>query len=142
MRYMTPGHSEAQKLFLQIGAVKGHTTRVTFSSDLPTDGVWLVTSGIGDDLVPLVAIEVIVSEDVKRWRGSIATLEAVSPATGILLLQDEEIRRRMIRKGTNPVETERLIEQTRRSIQHAISRSRQRLVVMTMSQLRNLRRLA
>ena len=133
---MRRGHHEAQVLFERLGSQLGHRTRRTWTRQHPTDGVWLLdTPHLGLDEVPLAALEVVVTETGKALRGSITTLEMVSPALGILLIQDREIRRGLIRSGTSP---QTATEHLRRLVAAAtadISRSRQRLALWTFDQL-------
>jgi hypothetical protein len=51
---------------------------------------------------PIAALNVMVTEAAKTTKGSIETLAALSPALGIVCLQDEEIRRGLIRAGMTP----------------------------------------
>jgi hypothetical protein len=97
---MKGGHSEAQRLFSELGQALGYCALRTWTKAAPTDGVWLTrgdNGGLGR--FPVAALEVVVSEGVKAMRGSIATLIEVSPCVGIILLQDHEIRRSLIRSG-------------------------------------------
>ena len=97
---MTKGHKDAQELFARLGQSKGFEVRRTHSQTLHSDGIWLVRDPIFPlRQIPLAAIEVIVSESTKSMRGSIGVLEEISPAVAIILLQEEEIRKRNIKKG-------------------------------------------
>lgn len=97
---MTSGHKEGQALFEALGRRYGYEVRRSYSRTLPTDGVWYTSRQFGAlPPVPVVAIEVVVSESRKNIRGSVVTLELVSPALGILLIHEEEIRRRLVRAG-------------------------------------------
>ena len=70
---------------------------------MPTDGVWLLpSSGLYFSEAPAVAVEVSVSEGPKAIKGSIDTLAEVSPALGILVLNEAEIRRCTLVRGTQP----------------------------------------
>jgi len=90
---MRSGHHEAQVLFERLGQQLGYRARRSWTRQYPTDGVWLLdASHVGFDELPVAALEVVVSETGKALRGSISTLEMVSPALGILLVQDQEIR--------------------------------------------------
>jgi hypothetical protein len=134
---MTHGHAEAQRLFRELGKELGYKTARRFTSATPTDGVWMRPIGFGPmKEIPIAAIEVAVSEGRKSWRGSIATLELVSPAIGILLLQDEEITRRLLRTGVRESSVMVQIARTLELISEDASRSRQRIEVMVMGQLR------
>jgi hypothetical protein len=132
------GHREAQIMFEEIGRGLGYEVRRTWSRNLPTDGVWLgVLDGPLGDL-PMVAIEVVVSEGLKSVRGSLHTLTAVSPALGILCLQDEEIRRGLIRAGLPSVHAARRLERQRGEIEQEAERWPQRIEVWGFSKLRRL----
>ena len=97
---MTNGHREAQEKFLALGHALGFGVSRTWTQRNPTDGVWYVdVGGLRDNRMPLVAAEVVVSEGKKSLRGSISTLEQVSPALAVIIVQDDEIRRRLIRQG-------------------------------------------
>jgi hypothetical protein len=92
------GHREAQDLFLEIGEALGFAVRRSFSSPDPSDGVWLLGPRYGVHTgLPAVALEVVVSENAKSVEGSIHRLESISPCLGVVLLQEEEIGRRLIR---------------------------------------------
>jgi hypothetical protein len=84
----------------------------------------------------VVALEVAASETPKVWRGSIAVLEEVSLALGILLLQDEQMRRRLVREGVKPEIVDGLIADTLTTMRTTALRARQRIQVMTMAELR------
>jgi hypothetical protein len=139
---MTPGHADAQRMFFEVGKALGYQPRRTFSKALPTDGVWLALNGIARfQEVPIAAIEVVASEGLKTWRGSLATLEAVSPAVAFLLLQEEEVRRRMSRAGASASRIERVIHRTLNQMRDAAAQTRQRVEVYTMENLRCLHHL-
>ena len=71
--------------------------------------------------LPVVALEVVVSESAKTMKGSMDTLAEVSPALGLLVIHELEIRRGMIRQ----------MEQA----QDRITRHQQRIVVWSFAQL-------
>jgi hypothetical protein len=124
-------------MFEQLGQRLGYGTRRTWTRAHPTDGVWVLdTAAVGHEELPFVALEVIVSESGKSLRGSIATLEIVSPALGVMLVQDEEIRRGQIRAGATPASADRYLERLLAAVAADISRSRQRLALWTFAQLR------
>jgi hypothetical protein len=133
---MKPGHVDAQYLFLELGNVLGYSTRRTWSRSLPTDGVWLVPTDefLLPDL-PAVALEVAVSEGPKAIKGSIDTLAEVSPALGILLINEVEIRRTGIRRGRDSIEVERGITHKVEAARDRISRHQQRIEVWSYNQL-------
>ena len=134
---MRAGHRTAQRLFEELGRSQGFEPARSYTRKLPTDGVWLLKRGLVE-LLPIVAIEVIVSESPKTVKGSIHTLELVSPALGVLLLENEEIWRRRIRNGDSHenalTHTARLL----RELAALANQSRQRIEVWTVSQLRTL----
>ncbi len=139
---MTNGHAVAQDSFLEIGRALGFIPRRTFSETAPTDGIWLLPMSIGRFReLPVAAIEVVASEGLKTWRGSIHTLEVVSPAVGYLLLQDEEVRRRLARSGKNDSEIEATLGRTLDQMREAVAQTRQRIEVLQMENLRYLHRL-
>ncbi len=127
---MRDAHRITQEMLLVIGRASGHEARRTYAKDLPADAVWLRWDPIGHDL-PLVAFEVAVSEGPKALRGSITTLEQISPALGVLVLHDSELRRTLARKGLDPATIANRIEGRRRIAQEAASTSRQRIEIWT-----------
>jgi len=139
---MKPGHAEAQSMFLEMGRSLGFSTRLTWSRQLPTDGVWLSPA---DEYVlpelPAVALEVAVSEGPKAIKGSIDTLAEVSPALGVLVVNDVEIRRSAIRKGTAPEAIERRIRDRIESARDRTGRHQQRFQVWDYAELANRHRL-
>jgi hypothetical protein len=133
---MRQGHREAQARFLELGDALGYRVRKTYSSRWPTDGVWFSRST--DPIVkplPLVAAEVIVSEGAKTIRGSVGVLEAVSPSLGVLILQDDDIARRLWAAGLDDESVERHLDSTKAAIEEHIRSTRQRLEMWTYSQL-------
>jgi hypothetical protein len=125
-------------MFEQLGKAMGYQTRRSWTRSHPTDGVWLNpghdTLGLGH--LPVVAIEVLVTEGAKSSRGSLATLTAVSPSVGILLVHEEEISRGMLRKGISREAVDAEIEARRADLLDAANRTPQRIVVWAFSQLR------
>jgi len=133
---MRRGHHEAQVLFEQMGRRLGFRCQRTWTREHPTDGVWLINPPhLGLDALPVAALEVVVTETGKSLRGSISTLEMVSPALGILLIQDREIRRGLIRSGTSPQAATAHIKRLLAAAAADIARSRQRLVLWTFDEL-------
>jgi hypothetical protein len=123
-------------MFEQLGQTLGYRCRRTWTREHPTDGVWLLdTSHLGLDLLPVAALEVAVTEGGKALRGSVATLEIVSPAFGILLVHDQEIRRGLIRAGASPAAATAHVERLLASAAADIGRSRQRIALWTFEQL-------
>jgi hypothetical protein len=133
---MTQGHKEGQALFEALGRQLGFDVARSFTRTLPTDGVWYAEKAAGRfGQVPLVAIEVLVSESRKTIRGSLMTLELVSPALGILLVHEEEIRRRLIRAGFNSDEADARVLRSRDHAEHLASASRQRVEAWSFADL-------
>jgi hypothetical protein len=133
---MRRGHHEAQVLFEQLGCRLGYRCQRTWTRAHPTDGVWLLdTPQVGLDALPVAALEVVVTETGKTLRGSIATLEMVSPALGILLIQDREIRRGLIRSGASPQAATAHVQRLVAAATADIAHSRQRLALWTFDQL-------
>jgi hypothetical protein len=122
-------------MFRDLGQALGYTPKLTFSAALPTDGVWLAEPVAGT-AVPVVAIEVLVSESRKTIRGSVLTLELVSPALGIVLVHEEELRRRHIRSGGSAFEADRRVQLVRQQAEQLAGAARQRLEVWSFQQLR------
>lgn len=129
MRY---GHKEIQNLLLLIGKNFGYDVKKNFTSRLPTDGVWFTKTPLGGiELLPVVAIEVIVSEGPKSIRGSISVLESVSPSVAVIFIHDEEIRRRLLLKGLSYDEVKKQIDAMHELVEEVTSKSKQRFVVWT-----------
>jgi hypothetical protein len=68
-------------------------------------------------------------------RGSLVTLECVSPALGILLVHEEEMRRRMVRRGTHPDIAVARIAAIREHVLELATGSRQRIEVWSFARL-------
>jgi hypothetical protein len=126
---MKPGHRDAQDKFLEAGTALGYATRRTYSADWHTDGVWLLRDSLLGRDIPVAAIEVIVSEGKKTRQGSIFVLETISPALGIVLLHDEEIRRGMWRNGATDAHIEREITHREEHLRSLAEGSKQRIEV-------------
>lgn len=140
---MRSGHNEAQILFQRLGDRLGYRCRRTWTREHPTDGVWLLDAPhLGHENLPILALEVAVTEGAKALRGSIATLEAVSPALGVLLIQEQEIRRGLIRAGKSPQAATAHANRMLRTAATDISRSRQRIELWTFEQLQRRARVA
>ncbi len=124
-------------MFEALGHKLGYPSRRRWSAALPTDGVWLAPDGVaGWENLPVVAIEVVVSESPKVSRGSISTLCAVSPALGVIVLQDEEIRRGFAKKGMAESEIAKRLKLQREHLEGQAARTVQRIVVWDLGQLR------
>lgn len=133
---MTSGHKEGQALFEALGRRYGYEVRRSYSKCLPTDGVWYTDRQFGAlPPVPVVAIEVVVSESRKSIRGSVVTLELVSPALGILLIHEEEMRRRLVRGGaTQETVTARVAAARTHAREFAVN-ARQRIEIWSFADL-------
>ncbi len=116
-------------MFLEAGKALGHSIRRQYSTEFPTDGVWLLKDSLLGCDIPVAAIEVIVTEGKKTRQGSIFVLESISPAVGIVLLQDEEIRRGMWRDGATDSAIEREIEHREAHLHRLAEGSKQRIEV-------------
>jgi len=138
---MRPGHRAAQRLFEALGRSQGFEPARTYSPKLPTDGVWFHKGGVIDAL-PVVAIEVVVSESPKLMKGSVRTLELVSPALGVLLLENEEIWRGRVRKGDSDEKATAYVARVHAELLDLAARSGRRIEVWTISHLRKLHRWA
>jgi hypothetical protein len=133
------GHMEAQKMFFEIGKCLGYQAHKIFTQELPTDGVWLYSCHLPEicDL-PIVAMEVPITESPKSIRGSISTLEEVSPLLAIMLINEDEIRRNMVSKGNDPLKVESYLEKKHKLIQTLLSSSKQNFEIWSMNKLRRL----
>lgn len=133
---MRTGHREAQEKFLSTGRLLGHEVRRSFDRRWPTDGVWMTraSDGIAGGL-PLVAIEVLVSEGPKTLRGSLGVLEAVSPALGVLLVQEDDIARRLRVRGASEAQIAAHLRRMHDHINEYRASVRQRTAVWTYQQL-------
>jgi hypothetical protein len=133
---MTSGHKEGQALFEALGRRYGYEVRRSYSKSLPTDGVWYTESQFGAlPPVPIVAIEVVVSESRKSIRGSVVTLELVSPALGVLLIHEEEMRRRLVRAGATPEMVTAKVAASRAHASELAANARQRIEIWSFADL-------
>jgi len=123
MRY---SHKEIQDYFQKLGAKLGYTVKRRYSYQYPTDGVWFIPHPLNPaEVVPLVAIEVIVSESSKTIKGSIRTLEAVSPSVAILLIHEVEFLRRLTLKGMSHDNALNRVEAIKKTLLNETSKSLQ-----------------
>lgn len=133
---MTTGHRRAQLLWDKLGRNLGYRPARSAGATHPTDGVWLpAASGPRFAAVPIAAVEVIVSESRKTLRGSIVTLECVSPALAVVVIHEQEIRRRTIRRGLTPAVADRQVELLTEQAKTLAGQSRQRIEVWTFARL-------
>lgn len=92
----------------RLGRAAGFGYRRTWSRELPTDGVWVLPgSAFAGDELPVAALEVVVTEGPKSIKGSLDILAEVSPALGVLVIHEEEIRRGLVRRGVLTEEIDR-----------------------------------
>jgi hypothetical protein len=139
------GHNEAQLMFEEIGRRLGFEVRRTFSDMLPTDGVWFLKAKDGaviNTQLPVVAIEVVVSEGPKAMQGDITILERVSPSLGIIVLHEDEIRRRLLAKRTPNDVIDYEIARLRQMLAELVQCSRQRIEVWSAENLRRVYQLS
>lgn len=80
-----------QAKLIEIGDALGYETRRTYKKSAAGDAVWLDRRGgrIGIDSLPVVAFKLLTFETAKEIRESIATLQAISPALGVLVVINE-----------------------------------------------------
>ncbi len=122
-------------MFIEIGRAMSHEVRRTFSGSQPGDGVWIERRpGILQGL-PLAAIEVLVSESPKSICGSIHRLEVISPVLGIILVHEDEIRRRLTRLGLNPARIASAITRDTSLVDSCLATSKQRIQRWSFAQL-------
>lgn len=132
---MRQGHRDAQDMFLEIGRALGHDVRRSFTPTQPGDGVWLERRpGILQGF-PLAAVEVLVSESPKEICGSIHRLEAISPVLGVILIQEDEITRRLTRLGLNASRIASVIANNIALVDQCLSTSKQRIQRWSFAQL-------
>lgn len=133
---MTTGHRQAQLLWDQLGRNLGYEPARSAGAPQPADGVWFPASAAPRFAHrAFAAIEVVVSESPKTLRGSIVTLECISPSLAVVLIHEEEIRRHAVRRG---LAVEVALNKTRLLSEeaHAIaSRSRQHIEIWSFAQL-------
>ena len=139
---MKPAHQETQKMFEEIGRSRGLRTRRSWSTSAPSDGVWLASAVPGVTDLPLVAVEVSCTEGPKALRGSVAVLEEISPALGVLVLHEDQVRRGALADGRSSEEADRKVERLQGIAAQSVLTSRQRLEVWSFEQLQREYRLA
>jgi hypothetical protein len=130
-------------MFDAIGRARGLRTKRSWSQTAPSDGVWLPARAVpGVPEIPLVAIEVSCTEGPKALRGSVTILEEISPALGILLLHEDQIRRGIRAGGGTEAEADRRIADLLQIARNAAMTSRQRIEIWKFAQLSREFRLA
>jgi hypothetical protein len=140
---MMYGHREAQQLFLEAGMALGFEVKKSYSKEHPSDGVWLLGGEYGRlARLPVSAIEVVVSESPKAVSGSIHRLESISPALGIVVVHEDEIKRRMTRAGASSGRIEAAVAKDIERVENHMRRSKQRLERWSFAQLCWMHRLA
>ena len=133
---MNYGHKKTQDNFMQLGKRLGYAVRRSWSRDLPTDGVWLTDCPLSlDGQIPFVAAEVLASEKGKVILGSLATLERVNPAIALVIIADDEYRRRLYKKGMGVEDVEVAVANFVEKVRAAVSGRIQRFKVCTASGL-------
>jgi hypothetical protein len=133
---MTSGYKEGQALFEALGRRHGYEVRRSYSKSLPTDGVWYTAPQFGAlPPIPVVAIEIVISESRKSIRGSVVTLELVSPALGILLIHEEELRRQFVRDGATTQVVAARVAAARKHAGELAANAQQRIEVWSFGDL-------
>lgn len=124
---MKYGHKQLQNYFQKMGANLGYTTKKVFNKHIHTDGVWMIPHPLNKTMqIPLVAIEVIVSENPKIIRGSIRILEEVSPVLAIVVVHESEMINYFFNKGLSLVAAKHRVEILKEFIFEEIKKSSQR----------------
>ena len=93
---MSPKHLEYQEKLLEIGEAMGYDCRPSFRKSAMGDAVWLESASgkYARELLPIVAFKVLCFETGKEIREALMTLQAISPALGVLVVVEEEYARR------------------------------------------------
>ena len=80
-----------QARLIEIGDALGYETRRTYRKSASGDAVWMDRRGgrIGNESLPVVAFKLLTFETAKEIREAIATLQAISPALGVLVVIEE-----------------------------------------------------
>ena len=80
-----------QAKLIEIGDALGYETRRSFKKSAAGDTVWLDRRGsrIGTEPLPVVAFKLLTFETAKEIREAIATLQAISPSLGVLVVIEE-----------------------------------------------------
>jgi hypothetical protein len=138
---VTTGHRQGQQLWDELGSSLGYEPIRSMAGPHPTDGVWMPKGPTPRfAVVPIAAVEIAVSESRKTLRGSIVTLECVSPALAVIVIHEAEIRRRALRRGAPVSGADRQVALLTEQANSLACCSRQRIEVWTFARL--LRRLA
>jgi hypothetical protein len=130
-------------MFRDWGEAHGLRYRKSFSAERPTDGVLLAhTQDTVVEALPVVALEVAVSECPKRLAGSIAVLEVVSPALGVVVIQEDEIRRGLVGRGVSAADVDVVLARAREQAEQLARTTRQRTEIWSFAELRRRYQLA
>lgn len=80
-----------QAKLIEIGDALGYETRRSYKKSAAGDTVWLDRRGgrIGTESLPVVAFKLLTFETAKEIREAIATLQAISPSLGVLVVIEE-----------------------------------------------------
>ena len=80
-----------QAKLIEIGDALGYESRRSYKKSAAGDAVWLDRRGdrIGTESLPVVAFKLLTFETAKEIREAIATLQAISPALGVLVVIEE-----------------------------------------------------
>ena len=80
-----------QAKLIEIGDALGYESRRSYKKSAAGDAVWLDRRGdrIGTESLPVVAFKLLTFETAKEIREAIATLQAISPAQGVLVVIEE-----------------------------------------------------
>lgn len=114
----------------------GFDYRKTWTQPLPTDGVWVTRGdGIVIPVLPVVALEVVVTEGAKSIRGTADVLSEVSPSLGLIVVDEEEIRRALASRGLDLDRVDSEIAHKRDLAAAAARRADQRIEVWSKAQL-------
>jgi hypothetical protein len=119
-----------------IGSAKGYLTVRNFSPSHYGDGSWVSPhplSLLATNVLPLISYEVIVSESfsLKSIRGSIRTLEEISPMLALMIVHEKEIEESLAEKGFQVTYIYSKIEHIYRLIRQEIATCSQRFEIMS-----------
>ena len=80
-----------QAELIEIGDALGYESRRSYKKSAAGDTVWLDRRGsrIGMESLPVVAFKLLTFETAKEIREAIATLQAISPSLGVLVVIEE-----------------------------------------------------
>tara|TARA_A100001037_G_C15132481_1_gene629387 strand:- start:1137 stop:1580 length:444 start_codon:yes stop_codon:yes gene_type:complete len=80
-----------QDKLIEIGEALGYETRRSYKKSAAGDAVWLDRRGgrIWTESLPVVAFKLLTFETTKEIREAIATLQAISPSLGVLVVIEE-----------------------------------------------------